>query len=72
MDLERWLDSLISGWTVLGLTTVKKSENGRPLSRANAHVSRDTEARVLLRQKNIIMASMVIRTFVHAFDLVAW
>ena len=36
----------LSGIWNVGLTRAKKLENGRPLSRANAHVRRDTEVSV--------------------------
>jgi len=55
----------------MGLTLAKTVENGRPWSRAKAQVNRDTEAKVLKRETDIIKRIATINIFVAATDLTA-
>jgi hypothetical protein len=53
------------------LTYAKYSEKGRPRSRANAHVKRETDAKILKSPTMLTKMMKTIRTFVAATELVA-
>ena len=57
---------------LIGIPTYENVlENGRPLSRANAHVKRDTDAKILKRETNRMNAIMTTSRFVACLDFVA-
>lgn len=49
-------------------TYAKKLENGRPLSRANTQMRRETEAKMLNSARKKIMASIEISTLAAVFE----
>lgn len=55
-----------------GWTFTKTAENGKPLSREKAQMSRETEAKMLKKETKMLNMSIEIKTFVAAFESVAW
>jgi hypothetical protein len=62
---------LWSGIFHRGCSFVKKPENGNPLSRAKAHISRDVLVIAVVAAKIAIMVKKLIMTVVPTLDLVA-
>ena len=54
------------------LTYEKKDENGRPLSRANAHVKRDTDAKTPNMAMVLMTRIRQTKAVAPTLDLVVW
>jgi hypothetical protein len=76
-DAQRWVDLLDISYNDSsdrggGRTTLKKEENGRPLSLANAHTRRVTDAKMLNWHTAAGTIIKQVNTVAPVIDPVAW